>query len=146
MNSQLKILLFVVTLVLLLVFQAKGVMPVVYDIVSSDLFLEDSEDEASQIAISNDMTNHAFRHCNTYIKEDIDSDFSVNFSEKPINVWTMGNYQYIVNAEIEITPANAASFIRTYVCRINYTEKDDLSLASNVDNWSIEGLSGLDNL
>lgn len=146
MNPTLKLFLFVVTLVGLLVFQAKGVMPAVYDIVASDLFLEDSEDQASQVAISNDMTIFAFNHCNTYITEDIDSDFSVNFSEKPINAWAMGNYQYVVNAEIEITPPNEASSIKRYVCRINYTEKDDLSVADNYDNWSVYGLSGLNDL
>jgi hypothetical protein len=51
-----------------------------------------------------------------------------------------------VNATIEIIPENANSFHRTYVCRINYTEKDDLSLTDHSDNWSIIGLSGLDDL
>ncbi|MDQ7089560.1 MAG: hypothetical protein Q9M50_02815 [Methylococcales bacterium] len=146
MNPKLKFPILIIGIVLLLVFQAKGVMPVVYDVVSSDIFLEDSPDEASQMSISNEMTAFAFNHCNTYIKEDIDTDFSVNFSEKPTNVWSMGNYQYIVNAEIEITPADGVSFMRTYVCRINYSEKDDLSAANTLDNWSVNGLSGLDNL
>lgn len=146
MNPQLKIFLFVVALVALLFFQAKGVMPVVYDIVSSDLFLEQSEDEASQIAISNDMTNFAFNHCNTYISNEMDEGFSTTFAEKALNVWTMGNYQYVVNADIEITPTNAASFTRRYVCRINYTEKDNLSVADNNENWSVVGLSGLEEL
>ncbi len=146
MNPQLKLFIFAISLIALLVFQAKGVMPVVHDIVSSDLFLEQSDDEASQIALTNDMTNFAFNHCNTHIKDEVGEDFSLTFSNQPLNVWTMGNYQYVVNAEVELMPADAASFIRRYVCRINYKEKDDLSLAGSNDNWSVVGLSGLDEL
>ena len=98
------------------------------------------------MAISNDMTQIAFTHCNTYISDDIGSDFTVNFSAEAINAWSMGNYRYVVNADIEITPANAASFSRRYVCRIKYTNEEDLNLASDKDNWSLEGVSGIDNL
>ena len=146
MNKKYKLPILIVGIVTLLVFQAKGVMPIVYDIVSSGAFLEDSPDRANQMAISNEMTSLAFNHCNTYITDEIDSDFSINFPEKPTNAWSMGNYQYVVNAKIELTPTNAASFSRTYACRINYNEKDNLSVANDVDNWSVDGLSGLSDL
>lgn len=144
MNPKLKFLLFIVSLVALLVFQSKAVMPFVYDVVSSDLFLEESDDQGSQMKISNDMTHLAFTHCNTYIKGD--SDFSINFPKEPINAWSMGNHQYVVNADIEIIPADGVSFTRRYACHINYTEQDDLSVANNFDNWSVKGLSGLNDL
>lgn len=146
MNPKFKFFLFVICLIALFVFQKKGVMPIIYDIISSDFFLEESADQASQIAISNEMTNFAFNHCNTSIANNLDTEFSVNFSEKPISAWSMGNYQYIINAKIEMVPTDAASFIKSYVCRINYTEKDNLLIADDIDNWSVIGLSGLDNL
>ncbi len=146
MNFPLKAVLFTVTLVALFVFQGKIVMPWVEDVVSSDLFLEDSDDQASSMTISNEMTQLAFTHCNTYISDDVGSEFTINFSAEPIKAWSMGNYRYVVNADIEITPANAASFSRRYVCRIKYTHEEDLNLASEKDNWDIEGLSGIDNL
>ncbi len=146
MNQKYKLPILVVGIVALLVFQAKGVMPLVYDVISSGAFLEDSPDEASQLTVSNEMTFFAFTHCNTYISDEIGSDFSIQYPEKSTNAWTMGNYQYIVNAKIELTPTNAASFSRTYACRINYNEKDNLSVADNIDNWSIDGLSGLNDL
>ncbi len=146
MNQKYKFPILILGIVALLVFQAKGVMPIVYDVVSSGVFLEDSPDEANQMTISNDMTFFAFTHCNTYISDKIGSDFSIRFPEKATNAWTMGNYQYIINAKIELTPPDAESFSITYACRINYDEKDDLSVADNIDNWSIEGLSGLNDL
>ena len=146
MNVKFKLPILIIGIAALLFFQAKGVMPFVYNVISSGIFLEESPDEASQKAISNEMTHFAFNHCNTYISDEISSDFSISYPEKATNAWTMGNYQYVVNAKIELTPANAASFSITYACRINYNEKDDLSVADNVDNWSIDGLSGLNDL
>ena len=146
MNTKYKFIIFIVSLIGLLVFQAKAVLPFVEKIVSSGAFLEDSDDQGSQLAISNNMTDYAFTHCNTFVSDEIGSDFSSTFSDKPINAWSLGNYQYIVNAKVEITPAGGASFMRTYACRINYSEKDDLSAAKEFDNWSVFGLSGVDNL
>lgn len=146
MNPKLKLLLFVVSLVALLLFQSKAVMPLVYKVVSSDIFLKDSPDEANRMTISTDMTNIAFQHCNTYISDDIDSDFSVSFVEKPTNAWAMGDYQYIVNADIDIKSNDGQNFTRSYVCRIEYNEKDDPSQSAEFKNWSINGVSGLDNL
>lgn len=146
MKHSFKIVLLIIALVALFAFQGKIVMPWVEGIVASDLFMENSDDEGSQMAISNDMTQIAFTHCNTYVGDEIGSDFSVNFSAKPINAWSMGNYRYVVNADIEITPTNAVNFSKRYVCRIKYTNEEDLNLASEKDNWSLEGLSGIDNL
>jgi hypothetical protein len=147
MNSKLKLLLFVVSLAALLLFQSKAVIPFVHHVVSSDIFLKDSPDEANSMTISTEMTHIAFQHCNTYIGEDINSDFSVSFAEKATNAWAMGDYQYIVNADINIKRSeDGENFTRSYVCRIQYTEKDDLTKSNEFENWSINGVSGLDNL
>ncbi|WP_235185880.1 hypothetical protein [Methylomarinum vadi] len=121
-------------------------MPLVYDIVASDLFLEDSGDEPQLNAISTDMTGYAFDQCNIYIANDLDSDFTASFSGQPINAWSLGNFQYVINADIDLIPADGQSFTRRYVCRIKYNMKDDKSGVTNPDNWSIEGISGLDEL
>jgi len=42
-------------------------------------------------------------HCNNYIKSELGSDVSVAFPEKPLNAWTLGNYQYLISAEVTIT-------------------------------------------
>ena len=147
MNPKLKLVLFVVCLVALLLFQSKAVMPLVYDVVSSDVFLQESPDQGSQMTVSNEMTDIAFKHCNTYVSEEVDSDTKVTFSDKPTNAWAMGNYQYVVNADMTILKeGEGSSFTRSYACRIDYSEKDDLSLANEFDNWSISGISGLDDL
>jgi len=114
-----------------------------YDIAASDLFLVDSKDTASPLPISNDMTALAFSNCNAHIKNDLGEDKSVSFASQPTNVWSLGNYEYIVNADVEISPKDAPSSLHHYVCRIQYTNGDDLSGASNIDNWNFEGVNGL---
>ncbi|MCK4493653.1 MAG: hypothetical protein KAU26_06330 [Methylococcales bacterium] len=122
-------------------------MPLVYDVISSDFFLQDSPDQGSQMTVSDEMTDTAFKHCNTYIRKEVDADITLTFSNIPTNAWAMGNYQYIVNANMEVLKnGEGNSVTRSYVCRIDYSEKEDLSNTGNYDNWSVSGLSGLEDL
>ena len=138
-----KFLFFIICLVALFAFQAKVVMPIVYDIVASDFFLEDSGDEVNRTSSSTLMTNAAFNQCNTYVANDVLSDHTITFPKSPLNAFSLGNFRYVINADIDIQPADAAVFTRRYVCRIQY-DNDDSSEASNSDSWTIEGFSGLD--
>jgi hypothetical protein len=142
MNKK-KILLFAVCLVALLALQIKFFLPVMRDIAASDLFLVESKDAANPMAISNDMTALAFSHCNTYIKNDLGEEKSVSFAGQPTNAWTLGNYEYIVNADVEISAKDAPNAMRHYVCRIQYSKGDDTSGANDFENWDIVGLTGL---
>lgn len=140
------IIIFIASLTILLLIQSKVVMPFVYKIVQSDLFLVDSKDQGGQIPISNSLTKLAFSHCNTYIKSKLGPDVSISFPEKPLNAWSLGNYQYVINAEIDITSATAGTVTKKYICRINYKNGDNDEGSLDFTNWSIEGLSGLDSI
>ncbi|MCK4842705.1 MAG: hypothetical protein KAT04_12615 [Methylococcales bacterium] len=141
-----KFILFLIGLIALLAFQAKIVMPVVKDIASSDFFMDDSGDEQNRLSVTSLMTNAAHSQCNTYISNELLPDHALSFSKQPLNLFSLGNFQYLVNADLEITPENTASFTRRYACRIKYDEGDDKSGLSDPENWSISGISGLDNL
>jgi hypothetical protein len=146
MNTRYKIALFVISLIILLAFQAKLVMPWVYGVVASDLFLEKNDDPGSQIPVSTDMTRIAFSQCNTYITKDLGSTFSITFPKEPINSWAMGNYEYVINADIEVKKTDSTVITKRYACNIKYKNKGDTSGVSDADNWSIDGLSGLNDL
>jgi hypothetical protein len=140
------ILIFIVSLVALVLFQHKVIMPFVYKVIQSDLFLVDSKDQGSQLPISTPLSDIAFMHCNNYIKSKLGSDVSVSFADKPLNAWSLGNYQYVINAEIDITSPTAGTITKKYACRINYKNGDNDEGALDFANWSIEGLSGLDSI
>jgi len=143
MNKK-KIILFAVCLAGLLALQIKFLLPLMYDIAASDLFLVESKDNAGAMPISNDMTELAFTQCNSHINSQLDStETSAAFANHPTNAWSIGNYEYIINASVDITTKDTPSTTYQYVCRIQYENGDDLSGASNIDNWSIEGLTGL---
>ncbi|MDD4914550.1 MAG: hypothetical protein PHW13_05880 [Methylococcales bacterium] len=142
--NQKKILLFVVCLVGLLALQIKYILPLMYDVAGSDLFLVESKDNASPLPVNNEMTTFAFAHCNTLIKKELGEDKAVSFAAQPTNIWTLGNYEYIVNADVEITPKEAPSALHHYVCRIQYSKGDDVSEAGNIEEWDLQGVSGLD--
>ncbi|MDO9106941.1 MAG: hypothetical protein Q7U57_18515 [Methylovulum sp.] len=140
-------LLFIAGFAVLLLTQQKIVMPLVYEVVKSDLFLVDSNDKASQLPISTNLTEIAFMHCNKYIKTELGPDKSIVFPEKPINAWSLGNYQYVINAEITITDnVSSNAMIKKYACRITYNDSDDQKEINNFDHWTINGVSGLDNI
>lgn len=145
MNIRYKIALFVITLVALLALQSQLVMPWVLNVVASDLFLEDSGDAGSQTPVSTDMTRFAFAQCNSYAARNLGEKFSIVFPKEPINSWAMGNYEYLINADIQVTPAGAVSTTKRYACDIKYKNKGDKSGLSDSDNWSVIGL-GLNDL
>ena len=138
------IIIFILGLSTLLLIQSKVVMPFVYKVIQSDIFLVDSKDQGGQAPISTQLTNIAYMHCNTYIKSKLGPDISISFSEKPINAWSLGNYQYVINAEIDISNPTTNPATKKYVCRINYKNGDNEEGSLDYTNWSIEGLSGLD--
>ncbi|AMK76482.1 MULTISPECIES: hypothetical protein [Methylomonas] len=142
MNKK-KIIIFAVCLAGLLAIQIKFFLPFMYDIAASDLFLVESKDAANPMSINTDMTALAFAHCNTYIKNEADEDQSLSFASQPTNAWTLGNYEYIVNADVEISGKDSPNVTRHYACRIQYSKGDDTSGVNDFDNWSIEGVSGL---
>lgn len=146
MNTRLKIALFVISLVVLLAFQSKLVMPWVFKIAASDLFLEDTDDPGSQTPVSTEMTRIAFNQCNSYIAKDLGSNFSVVFPKEPLNSWAMGNYEYMINADIEITPADSIPVTKRYACNIKYKNKTDKEGVSDAENWKVDGLTGLGEL
>ena len=127
---------------ILILLMQKVILPLVYDVVKSDAFLVDSKDQASQLPVSNSMTDLAFMYCNNQIKTELGSDVSVNFPKKPIHVWSLGNYQYIVNAEIDVSGSSNASK-KKYACRITYENGDNQEGVNDPENWSIEGIDGI---
>jgi hypothetical protein len=139
-------LIFIAGLAVLLLTQYKVIMPFIYKVIASDLFLVDSKDQASQLPISTHLSGIAFMHCNNYIKAELGPDVSITFPEKPLNAWTLGNHQYLISAEITITSDSSSTSIKKYACRITYDNGDNEEGALDFANWSIIGLSGLNDL
>lgn len=146
MNKK-SIILFAVCLAALLAIQIKFFLPLIYDIAASDLFLVESKDDASPLPISNDMTAIAFTQCNKYISDKLGSDATASFSTQPAHAWSLGNYEYIINADLNLaTKEIPVSTQYHYVCRIQFENGDDTSGANDFDNWSIGGIEGVPNL
>ncbi|PKM12777.1 MAG: hypothetical protein CVV13_04000 [Gammaproteobacteria bacterium HGW-Gammaproteobacteria-3] len=143
MKGKFTVPLFFICFIGLIILQRELFMPFIYKVVGSDFFLVDSKDTGSQDAISNELTDLAFAHCNRHIKNELDDDnLSVIFPNKPLNAWSIGNYQYVINANVEII-SESGSQIKRYVCRISYDKGDDQSGTLDADNWSVYGLSGI---
>ena len=143
MKRYLNIIALIACFAGLLVFMEKVVKPLIIDVARSDLFLEDTSEEGGPEADSATMIALAYAHCSTYIENQFDDDAMINFAPKPLHFWSIGNYQYVINSQLELTDDSGVSQDKKFVCEIKYTggaEGDP----SNFDQWSIEGLSGLD--
>ena len=139
-------LIFIVGLVALILFQYKAIMPLVEKVATSDLFLVDSGDEGSRIAANTSMTNQAFIQCNKEIRNTIDSETTIIFPTEALQSWSLGNYKYLINAEIEVGSDTGTTFFKKYACQIQYDEGSDLEGVMDSDNWTISGLSGISDL
>lgn len=137
-----KLLGVILFLIGLYVVLNKVIIPFTFDVAKSDLYLDGSDDSGSQFATSSEMTEMAFKHCNTYIEKDLGEDITPLFASQPINVWDIGSYTYLVNGDIEIQDKDGVLTSKKYVCRIKFDEGDK----SAYDNWSVYGVSGLDDL
>jgi len=142
--SKKKVFLLFASVIGLVVMQREFLIPAAKDAAKSDLFLIDSKDQGSMITQSNEMTQFAFQHCNVYLKKDLDEKTTVVLPEKPLNAWSLGNYEYIVSAEADVSHEGSAPKKHKYVCRISYKNGDDISGAKDFNNWSLDGLSKVD--
>jgi len=140
-----KFFLFIVGLIALIAFQVEVIMLLVYDVIDSDLFIKEEDPNAVKASADGQMLSYAFDQCNRYITDEVDSDVSVSYTSKPLNAWDIGNTQYVINANIDVLPENGANVTARYVCRIKYTgDEFNPTALSDKDNWSVSGLSGLD--
>ncbi|NOS87494.1 MAG: hypothetical protein HOP34_02960 [Methylococcaceae bacterium] len=146
MKKKYRTLIFIAALAALLLTQYKLVMPFIYKVAASDLFLSDSKEQSSQMPVSTQMSGLAFMHCNNYIKSKLGPDTAITFPEKPLNAWTLGNYQYLISAEVSVTDNAAKTSTVKYACRITYNNGDNEEGTLDFENWSIIGVSGFDNL
>ncbi|MGR8934092.1 MAG: hypothetical protein ACU837_06835 [Gammaproteobacteria bacterium] len=140
MKKNFKLLGVIVFLIALYAVLNKVIIPFTFDAAKSDLYLDGSDDSGSRYAVSSEMADFAFKHCNTYIKEEMDEDLTPLFASQAINVWDIGSYTYLVNGEVEFQDKNGVSTSKKYVCRIKYDEGDQ----NDFNNWSVYGISGLD--
>jgi hypothetical protein len=141
MNKK-KLIALLVSVVALVLLQREFLIPMAKDVATkTDLFLIDSNDRASMLTQSNEMTQFAFQHCNTHLKAELEGkNVTVILPEKPLNAWSLGNYEYVVSAEAGISATDPTQKHK-YVCRISFKNGDDISGAADFNNWSLDGLS-----
>ena len=139
-----KLLLFLAAFVGLILFTHRVVLPLVLDVVKSDLMLTDSEDLNNPYETSTPMTDLAHMQCTQYIAEELGSDKQIEFSNKPLHAWSLGEYTYVINSQIEYINDNEQPITEKYACRIQYSE--DEGGPSNYENWSVYGVSGISGL
>ncbi len=143
--SKKKLFALIAVVVGLVVLQREVLIPKAKEVASSDLFLVDTKDQGSMFAQSSPMTEFAFQHCNAHLKASLDEKTSVTLPAKPLNAWSLGNYEYVVSAEADVAHEGSAPQKHKYVCRISYKNGDDTSGASDFANWSLDGISKVDN-
>jgi hypothetical protein len=145
-DAKYKLPILIGGLITLCLIQYKGFIPLAYKAAESDLFLIKNDDPGSMEAATNAYTEMAFKQCNDYIKDELDDKLNISFGEAPANSWGLGNYEYLINADVSISENSNPPKTQRYACRIQYDKGNDTSDLSNKDNWSILGVSGIDEL
>ena len=143
MKYLLKFIFIIAALTFLVIFTRDGIMPYVYDFVSSDAMLVDSDDLGDQQALENDsnLTRAAHAHCNILIQEKYGSNYTFSMPQQALNIWDLGDHDYVVNGEAQVSDDDV-SIAQKYVCRIKFDDGDP----NDIDNWSLYDISGLDDI
>ena len=117
------------------IFLIKGVKPFLEDVISSDLFLVDSDDPAETFAlVSNEKSRLAALQCNQYLRNNYENLSIGELTEDDYNAWALGNYTYVINTATKSTPKNSSdSSKEKFVCKIQWIEGDPLEF----ENWEI---------
>jgi hypothetical protein len=139
-----KYLLLIVGLGVLIAFMRFVLLPLVMEVVASDAFLVDSKDEPSLHSLDTPLTAIAFNHCNTYIKAELGKDVSISFPDKPTKAWGFGGYKFMIRSNFNVV--GSAKTTNEYACQITYNNGDDQEGIADFENWTINGMTGLDGL
>lgn len=131
----LSIALLLVFVVAAYVFLIKGVKPFLEEIVSSDLFLVQSDDPAEKFAmVSNENSRLAALQCNQFLRENYDNIAIGELTEEDYTAWALGNYTYIINTAIAPTrPTDKQK--EKFVCKIHWNS--DNGDAYDYESWEI---------
>ncbi len=133
--SGLLLIIFVVVSYFVLI---RFVTPLVVDTTSSDLYIEETDDYASNVPEETAMTEAASTFCLNELAAEYEEIVDIDVSKFARTTWPLGNYHYIVKATIPAkhSPDNSPHIM---VCEILY---DKSSQAPNsADNWTVKGLS-----
>lgn len=128
------ILLLILFVVSAYVFLIKGVKPFLEEVVSSDLFLVDSDDPADKnYKVSNENSRMAAIQCNQYLRNNYEGVSIGELSDDDYTAWALGNYTYVINTNALSADAINATKER-FVCTIKWLGDDPLE---EYDNWEV---------
>lgn len=130
------IILLLVFVVAAYVFLIKGVKPFLEEVVSSDLFLVQSDDPAEKFSmVSNEKSRLAALQCNQYLRESYAGNSIGELSAEDYTAWALGNYTYIINTAIAPVSSTGSQTKEKFVCKIHWDS--DNGDASEYESWEI---------
>ncbi|MGR9106465.1 MAG: hypothetical protein ACU843_05985 [Gammaproteobacteria bacterium] len=129
----LSIALLILFVIAAYVFLIKGVKPFLEDVVSSDLFLVQSDDPAEKFAlVSNEKSRLAALQCNQYLRNNYEGVGIGELGEEDYHAWALGNYTYVINT-VSDAARGADPAKEKFVCKIQWIEGDPLEF----ENWEV---------
>lgn len=127
------IVLLILFVIAAYVFLIKGVRPFLEDVVSSDLFLVQSDDPAETFAeVSNEKSRIAALQCNQHLRNNYEGIAIGELTEEDYTAWALGNYTYLINTSTG-GQSSADPTKEKFVCKIHWIEGDPLEF----ENWEI---------
>lgn len=128
------IVIFLLFVIAAYVFLIKGVKPFLEAVVSSDLFLVQSDDPAEKnLPVSNEKSRLAALQCNQYLRDNFEGVGIGELTESDYTAWALGGYTYVINTTTGGNPGNNPEKEK-FVCKIQWIEGNPLEYAS----WEIQ--------
>lgn len=119
--------------------QEKAIMPLVMDVLKSDLFFEKTIEEnepLGKLEVRTERTAYALSNCRDAVKKEGDLDDNAVFLDHNYEAWALGNRQYLIRSSVRLADPEQGQVEKLYACTIRMTGEDQ----SNPESWTILGV------
>jgi len=136
-RNKYSLLLLAVYIVALYVLLNKAIVPLVVDIVDSEMFTGDPSQSGKVTEVHDDRTAMALLQCNRFVSEKFDEDVNLNFATTGYQSWDIGFGRFLIKSFVDVAESGQPTVRKNYVCEIVHTGGD----LAEQDNWELKGLA-----
>ncbi len=136
-RNKYSLLLLAVYIVALYVLLNKAIVPLVVDVLDSEMFTGDPSQSGKVTEVHDDRTAMALLQCNRFVREKFDEGVDLRFATADYQSWDIGFGRFLVKSFVDVTESDEPTVRKNYVCEIRHTGGD----LSDQDNWELKGLA-----
>ena len=136
-RNKYSLVLLAVYIVALYVLLNKAIVPLVVDVLDSEIFTGDPARSGKVTEVHDNRTAMALLQCNRFVREKFDEDVNLSFATTGYQSWDIGFGRFLVKSFVDVAEPGEPTVRKNYVCEIRHTGGD----LNDQENWELKGLA-----